>query len=111
MNKIKKHSVEIAAFASAIVLVLQQALSSGQTSWKSVGYAVFLALLGVVSKQWGGKGFTVFGILGTLAGVFTNNYQTGSFTWNEFILSAAVALLLAVVGHLQPDPKPAETNS
>jgi hypothetical protein len=51
----------------------------------------------------------VGGILATLAGVFTTIWTTGTFTWNEFILSAIVALLTAMLGLIQP-PSPTAHN-
>lgn len=99
---ILRNKVIIAAFLSALVLVLQQALSTGQTDLKAIGFAAFVALLGVAARNWAGQGVTVLGILGTLSGVFINIQSTGTFTWNEFILSAVIALLTAITGTLAP---------
>lgn len=104
---INQNRVFVAASLSALVLVLQQALSSQNTEWKAIGFATLIALLGVVANQWKGQGITITGIIGTLAGVFVNIWQTGNFTWNEFILSAIVAVLMAVSASLQPEKKAA----
>ena len=87
---------------------MQQSLSSGATDWKAIGFAAFISVLGVIANQWKGQGVTVTGIIGTLAGVFNNNMTTGQFTWNEFILSSLLALLMAVTASLQPEKKEAE---
>ena len=102
MKLLKDNKVFFASLISAITLVLQQALGAKQTDWKAIGTAVLLALIGVIANEWKGRGLTIFGILSTLAGVFTTINQTGSFTWNEFILSSAVAIMMAVSGSLQP---------
>lgn len=103
---IEQNKVFIAAAISAIILVLQQSLQSGETQWKAIGFAALIALLGVIANQWKGKRVTVMGIAATLAGTFTTIWQTGSFTWNEFILSSIVAVLMAVSSSLQPNPQP-----
>lgn len=108
-----RNKVVISAFLSAIILVLQQALSTHTTDLKALGFAALIAVLGVVANQWKGQGVTVTGILATLAGVFINIQQSGTFTWNEFILSALVALLTAVSSSLQPtkvDPPQPTSN-
>ena len=101
---ILKNKVVLASFLSAIVLVLQQALSTGQTDWKAIGFAGLIAALGVAARQWAGQGVTVLGIIGTLAGVFHTIQTTGTFTWNEFILSSLIAVLTAVAASLAPTP-------
>jgi uncharacterized membrane protein YccC len=108
---ILKNKVLLSAIISAIILVLQQSLSSGSTNWKAIGFAAFISVLGVIANQWKGQGVTMTGIIGTLAGVFYNNYSTGVFTWNEFILSALLALLMAVAATLQPEKKDPEPSN
>lgn len=102
---LQKNAVLISAMISALVLVLQQAISTHSTDLKAVGFAAFIGVLSVFSNKWPRKDFTVGGILATLAGVFTTIWTTGTFTWNEFILSAIVALLTAMLGLIQP-PSP-----
>jgi peptidoglycan/LPS O-acetylase OafA/YrhL len=101
---ISKNKVVIAAVVAAIIMTLQQATQSGETSWKAIGLAVLFALIGVFANQWKGKGLTITGILGTLANAFITIQQTGQFSWDQFIMSAIIALLLAVSGSLQPEP-------
>lgn len=103
MNFLTNHKVLIAAFISAITLVIQQALATKETDWKAIGFAALIAVIGVIANQWKGKGLTISGIIGTLAGTFTTIWTTGSFTWNEFILSSIVAVLMAAAGSLQPE--------
>lgn len=101
---IGKNQVLLSALISALVIVLQQAMQTKETDWKVIGFAAFISILGVLANQWKGKGITVMGIVATLAGTFTTIWQTGTFTWNEFILSSIVALLMAVAGSLKPEP-------
>lgn len=99
---IQKNQVMITALISALILVIQQAKETGQTSWKVIGFAALISFIGVIANQWQGKGLTILGILGTMAGTFHTIWQTGSFTWNEFILSFIMAILMAVSGSLKP---------
>ncbi|GAA4328628.1 hypothetical protein [Flaviaesturariibacter amylovorans] len=103
---IQRNQVLLSAVLSAVVLTLQQLLTQKETSLKVVGFAVFIAVLGAIANQWKGRGVTVTGILGTLAGVVTNVHQSGSFTWNELVLSALVALLTAASSSLRPERHP-----
>lgn len=102
MNFIQKNKVMIAAFLSALILVLQQALADHSTDWKAIGFAALIAFIGVIANQWSGQGLTITGIIGTLAGVFYNNWSTGTFTWNEFILTALIAVLTAASASIAP---------
>jgi hypothetical protein len=99
---IAANQVLLLAVVSALILVIQQAASEGPISFKALAYAAFLAVLGVVANQWRGRGLTITGIIGTFAGVAQNIYATGNFTWNEFILSALLAVMLAAASALQP---------
>lgn len=97
---VQKNAVLVSGCLSALVLVLQQAipaLHQGETSLKAIAYAALLAVIGVFANQRKGKGFTLTGILMTVAGVFHNNATSGVFTWNEFLLSAALAIVLAAM--------------
>lgn len=97
------NKVLISALVSALVLVLQQYMAPGADfSWKAIGIASLLAVIGVVANQWKGQGVTIFGIIGTLAGVFHNIWTTGTFTWNEFILASLVAILTTLAPSLHP---------
>lgn len=111
MNFINNNKVLVSALISALVLVLQQALQSGSTNWKAIGFAALIAVIGVIANQWKGKGLTILGIIGTLAGVFHTIWTTGTFTWNEFILSALLAILSAVAASLQPGDQPTRYRS
>jgi Na+-transporting methylmalonyl-CoA/oxaloacetate decarboxylase beta subunit len=104
------NKVVISGALSSIILILQQAMGQGPVSFKAIGFAVFLAVLSVIAKEWKGKGFTILGIIGTMAGITQTIYETGTFTWNEFILSVLFALAMAAVQYIGtiPDPTPAE---
>ena len=107
---IQTNRVFLSALLSAVLLVVQQFATQPQVNLKAVGFAVFIAVLGVVANQWKGKGVTITGIAGTFAGVALNILQTGTFTWNEFIMSVTIALLTAVSTSLAPTPADAPTN-
>ena len=98
-----KNKVFLIGLAGAITIVLQQYLGQAIVDYKVIGLAVGMAVLSYVANQWRGQGVTILGILGILAGTFVAIQQTGTFTWNQFILSSMFALLAAVA----PPPKPA----
>lgn len=102
-NFIQKNRVVILAFISAIILVLQQVMATKETNWKVIGFALLVAVLGVMANQWKGKGISILGILGNLAGVFTTIQATGKFTINEFILASLIALLTTFTASLAPE--------
>lgn len=102
---IQKNRVVILAFMSAIILVLQQVMATKETDWKVIGFAALTAVLGVMANQWKGKGITILGILGNLAGVFQTIQATGKFTINELILASLLALLTSFTAVLQSDTK------
>lgn len=92
-----KYSPLVAAILGAIALVLQQYVGNPKDAdLKVVGIAILLAVLGAASTILKGKGASLVGILGTVGFTFYNLYKDGvqTFTWNEFILSAAFALVL-----------------
>jgi ABC-type proline/glycine betaine transport system permease subunit len=101
---IQKNKVFLTALLSAVTLVLQQCLQNRQTSFKALSFAVLIAVIGVIANQWKGKGITILGILGTLTTVFQTIWTTGTFTWNEFLLSSAVAVLAMFTGSLKAMP-------
>ena len=107
------NQVFVSGLLSALILVLQQFQGEGPLDPKALGTATLLAIIGVVANNFKGKGITVVGILGTLAGVFQTIHSTGTFTLNEFILSSAIALLLAVMKTVAPEhvPTPEKTPS
>lgn len=98
---IYKNKVLLAGMLSAVILVMQQAMQSGDMSFKTLGFAAFIAILSVIANTWRGQGLTLLGIFATLAGVAHNNLTTGKFTWNEFILSCMLSLSLAAASKLQ----------
>lgn len=98
---IQAHLVLISALLSAALLTLQQLLSKKETSTQAILFALFIAALGVFARRWRGQGLTVAGIFSTLCGVGYDIIQSGTFTWNEFVLSVLVALLSAASAGLQ----------
>lgn len=100
-NFLEKNKVFLLGLAAAITVVLQQFLGTPEINWRAVGFAAGIAVLSFVANQWRGQGVTALGIIGTLAGTFVSIHNTGNFSWNQFILSAAVAILAATA----PPPK------
>jgi len=106
----KKWRVFLIGAFSAILFAFQEYTSKPieQQSVKVYLLAGFFALLSYISSQWRGQGVTLTGIIGILAGVAVQVYQTGNFTWFQF----AVAALVGILGATAPPPKPTtyETN-
>lgn len=103
-----KYSPLVAAILGAIVLVLQQYIGNAASAdLKVVGFAVLIAVLGAVSTQLKGKGASLLGILGTVGYTFCSLYSDGvhSFTWNEFILTAAFAVVTVFAPTAIPEPE------
>lgn len=89
MNK----SPLIVAILGAILLVLQQAIGQPVIDWKVIGLAGLIAVAGIVSTYLKGKGVSLLGALGTVIYTFVQVWQTGHFNWNEFFLTAAIAVI------------------
>ncbi len=98
---IVKNYVFVMGLLSALVLVLQQTTASGETNWKSIGFAALIAVLGVIANQWKGKGITVTGIIGTVAYAFVQVYNTGQFTWQNFGVLSLLAVMTSLVEGLK----------
>jgi hypothetical protein len=101
---LEKNKVFLIGLAAAIAVTIQQFLGTVEVNWRVIGYAAGMAALSYIANQWRGQGVTILGIVGTLAGTFVAIHNTGTFTWNQFILSAIAALLAAVA----PPPKQKE---
>lgn len=100
---IQKNWVVVSGFLSAIAVSLQQFVGQPAVDYKVLGFAALMAVLSFAANQWRGKGVSATGIVGTLAAAFISVYQTGTFSWSQFGVSAILALLSAVA----PPPKPA----
>lgn len=99
-----KYKVFILGLVGAIVLSMQAVLSHNpnEVDYKIYGYAVLMAALSFIATEWRGKAGTITGVVGTLAGVFVTLNQGGTFTWNQFIISAIIAVGMS----FSPPPKP-----
>lgn len=93
---IERNKVFLLGLAASIAVALQQFLGTTEINWRVIGYAAGMAGLSFLANQWRGQGVTILGILGTLAGTFVAIHNTGTFTWNQFILSSVAAILAAV---------------
>jgi hypothetical protein len=99
---ISDNAVFLSALLSAIIVSLQQALSNSVIDWKAIGWALIVVVLGTIGNQWKGKGLSLSGIVGTVAYNFVTIWQTGTFTWSQFILTTVIALLMLITATLQP---------
>ena len=99
-----KTSPLIAAILGALILVLQQALSNHNWDLKVVGFAALIAVIGAASTVLRGKGSSFVGILGTVGYTFVQIWQTGTFTWSEFILTSLLAVIMLFAPTAIPQP-------
>lgn len=97
------NKVMIISLLMAIVMVVQQALTNTSWDWLAIGYAGGIAILGVIANAWKGQGFTILGIIGTVAYAFVDILNGGHFTWKQLILSAMLAIITAAIKSLQPE--------
>jgi membrane protein implicated in regulation of membrane protease activity len=98
-----KNKVFILGLLGAIALAIEPfaANTSDDVKWKVVGFAVLVAVLSYFAKEWRGQGLSIIGILGNTSAVFVTVWNTGHFTWNQFILQ----LILAILTAAGADPK------
>jgi len=101
---LNKYKVFLSGLAAAVAVSLNQLLSTTGHSQdlKVYLFATLMAALSFISTQWRGQGITIFGIVGTLSGVFVTMNQTGTFSWQQFIMFGVAAILSSVA----PPPKP-----
>jgi hypothetical protein len=86
---LKKNYVLLSALLTSLIVTLTEFTQSGATDYKLLGMAALTAVLGVLANQWKGKGLTVTGIVGLLAGVFIELKTSG----DELDLKTAVPLM------------------
>ncbi len=105
-NFIKENYVFLSSMISALILVLQQALHNlnhnTSIDWPSLSYAAFVAIAGAVANEFKGRGITVAGIVGTTASAFVIVNDTGKFTWDQFIVTALIAVLTLFITSFKP---------
>ena len=101
-NFFTKNKVLLLGLLSAIAVAIKGFTAGPEIQWKAVGFAALMAALSYIANQWRGQGVTALGIMGTLAYTFVQLNQSGTFTWNQFILMSIAAILAAVA----PPPKP-----
>lgn len=100
-NFIKANWVFVSGLISALVLTLQQFLGNGDTNWSAIALAALITVIGYMANTWRGKGVSLTGIIGTISYAFITVWNTGHFTWSQFLLSALIAVLAASA----PPPK------
>lgn len=92
-----KNKVFILGLLASIAVVLQQFVGQpdSDVKWKAVGFAVMMAILSYLARNWRGQGISIIGIIGNLAGVFVTIHETGQFSWIQFILQGSIAIIAA----------------
>lgn len=83
----------IIGLLSALLIALQQFIGQPTVDWKVMGLAALIGVLGFVGNFLKGKGISILGAIGTAVYTFVQVWQTGHFTWSEFALTAAIAIL------------------
>lgn len=101
-NFFTKNKVLLFGLLGAAAVAIKGFIGQPEIQWKAVIFAVVMAILSYIANEWRGQGVTILGILGTLAYTYVQLNQTGTFTWNQFILMSIAAILAAVA----PPPKP-----
>jgi membrane protein implicated in regulation of membrane protease activity len=98
-----KNKVFICGLLGSIALAIEPfaANTSDDVKWKVVGFSALVAVLSFFAKEWRGQGLSIIGILGNVSAVFVTVWNTGHFTWNQFILQ----LILAILTAAGADPK------
>lgn len=105
MKFIQNNRVLLVAIASALILTLQQFAGKQPIEWKAIGLAALIAVLGVIGRSWKGQGLSITGIVGNMAYAFVTIWETGTFTWHEFVLQSLIAILAVFAPTLQPEPE------
>ncbi len=106
-----KYKVFLIGLAGAVALSLNELLANNSTpDYKVYAYAALMAALSFIATEWRGKNVSITGIIGTLAGVFVSLNTSGTFTWNQFILSAIAAVLSAVASPPKPSSYEHDAN-
>lgn len=93
-----KYKVFILGALGSIALAIEPFATNApnDVKWKVVGFAALMGLLSFFAKEWRGQGLSIIGVLGSLSAAFVTVYNTGNFTWNQFILQAIIAAIAAV---------------
>lgn len=93
----KKTTPLIAAVIGAVALVLQQFIGQPNVDLKVVGFSVLIAAIGAASMELKGKGASLWGIIGTVGFSFVDIWNTGKFTWDQFLITSAFAIIALFV--------------
>jgi ABC-type branched-subunit amino acid transport system permease subunit len=101
----KKYSPLIAAILGAIALILQQYVGKEDVDFKVIGFAVLIAVLGVVSVYLKGKTSSIAVILGTVGYTLYDMLSGGTFTWEQFIITGLLAVITVLAPSITPEPE------
>lgn len=93
-----KWKVFFIGLAGSLALALTEFLTTTTTTvdWKVFGFAVLIAVLSYLATTWRGSMVTILSTLGSLAAVAATMLTNGTFSWQQFIVYALVAILGAV---------------
>jgi hypothetical protein len=95
-NFFNEYKVVIIGLLSAVALALNELLIQGEASTKVLIFSGFLAALAFLAKNLRGQWATIAGIFGTALSTYVTQEQTGTVSWAQIILSAAIAFLAVV---------------
>jgi len=88
-----KNKVFLSGLAASLILVLQQFTSADTIDWKVIGFAAGISVLSFFAKEWRGQGASILGIVGSLAGVLSDELTKGSIDISKLVLFTIVAVL------------------
>lgn len=96
------NKVFLLGLLGSVLIVLQQFTTESEPSYKAIGFAVFLAVLSYVAKNWRGQSTSMVGIVTTALATIVQSYQEGgSISW----LQIMVQVLGVFIATQSPDAK------
>lgn len=105
MKKLKKilskYKVLLTAIVASLTLTLQQFVGVPEVSWKAIGLAALLGVVGVVGNFLRGQYVSMAGIIGIASMAISEVAQGHVINWQQLMISLAVAFLALV----SPPPK------
>jgi len=96
----------MSALAMAVTPFIQEGHQSEAVKWTTVGYAALIATLSYFAKNWRGQGLSIFGVIGSAAGVIGNLLASGSSLNDQtFYVQLVLQTFVGVIAAAGSDPK------